>query len=121
MIYEGDVYRPPSEANSLIIQLTIGCARNTCTFCTMYKRKQFRVRKLEEVSKIEPKVDAPKKEGIIKTLTPELSAFQNAMREALGAKTVLSGNEKKGKITISYNSAEELEGIFQAVSKLLNL
>jgi len=49
MIYEGDVYRPPSEANSLIIQLTIGCARNTCRFCTMYKSKQFRVRELSEV------------------------------------------------------------------------
>ena len=49
MYYEGDVYRPPSEAESLIIQLTIGCARNTCTFCSMYKRKQFRIRKLEEV------------------------------------------------------------------------
>ncbi len=51
MIYEGDVYRPPSEANSLIIQLTIGCARNTCTFCSMYKNKQFRVRQLPEVMK----------------------------------------------------------------------
>ena len=49
MIYEGDVYRPPSEANSLIIQLTIGCAHNTCTFCTMYKKDKFRIRKTEEV------------------------------------------------------------------------
>jgi len=49
MIYEGDVYRPPSEANSLIIQLTIGCARNSCTFCTMYKGKSFRIRPLPEV------------------------------------------------------------------------
>lgn len=80
----------------------------------------YSVRKLEEVSKQEPKAAAvPKREAPAKSLSPELSAFQDAMREALGAKTVLAGNEKKGKITISYNSAEELEGIFQAVSKLL--
>lgn len=79
----------------------------------------YSVRKLEELSKESPVVASVKKSSAVKTLTPELSAFQNAMREALGAKTVLSGNEKKGKITISYNSAEELEGIFQAVSKLL--
>ena len=49
MRYEGIVYRPPSEARSLIVQVTIGCAHNTCTFCNMYKAKDFRVRTMEEI------------------------------------------------------------------------
>lgn len=49
MRYEGTVYRPPSEAYSLIIQATIGCAHNKCTFCSMYKSKNFRIRSLEEI------------------------------------------------------------------------
>lgn len=49
MRYEGSVYRPPSEAYSLIIQVTIGCAHNKCTFCSMFKDKRFRVRNVREV------------------------------------------------------------------------
>lgn len=49
--YQGSVYRPPSEGNSLILQATLGCSWNRCTFCAMYRDKQFRVRKLEDLYK----------------------------------------------------------------------
>jgi radical SAM superfamily enzyme YgiQ (UPF0313 family) len=47
--YEGTVYRPPSEAHSLLIQATIGCPHNKCTFCTMYKDTRFRLRPVHEI------------------------------------------------------------------------
>lgn len=49
MRYEGVVYRPPSEAGSLLIQATIGCPHNKCTFCAMYKGSKFRLRSVEEI------------------------------------------------------------------------
>lgn len=49
MRYEGIVYRPPSEAYSLIVQVTIGCSQNSCTFCSMYKDKKFRIRNLNYI------------------------------------------------------------------------
>lgn len=48
MRYQGQIYRPPSEAGSYILQATIGCSWNHCTYCDMYRAKQFRVRDLGE-------------------------------------------------------------------------
>jgi radical SAM superfamily enzyme YgiQ (UPF0313 family) len=47
--YEEPVFRPPSEAESLILQLTVGCSWNRCTYCGMYRMKRYRVRPVEEV------------------------------------------------------------------------
>lgn len=49
MFYDEPLYRPPAEANSVIIQATLGCSFNKCTFCTMYETKQYKQRPLDEV------------------------------------------------------------------------
>ena len=44
MHYEGMIIRPPSEANSILLQVTVGCSRNKCTFCGTYAGERFRIK-----------------------------------------------------------------------------
>jgi radical SAM superfamily enzyme YgiQ (UPF0313 family) len=44
MHYEGTIIRPPSEANSILLQITVGCSRNSCTFCGTYAGERFRIK-----------------------------------------------------------------------------
>jgi radical SAM superfamily enzyme YgiQ (UPF0313 family) len=49
MKYEGMIIRPPSEARSLLLQVTVGCSHNKCTFCGTYKGERFRIKSYEEI------------------------------------------------------------------------
>ena len=51
MQYDQPLFRPPSEAESLILQVTLGCSHNVCTFCSMYRTKRFRPRPQAEVER----------------------------------------------------------------------
>lgn len=51
MNYEGKVYRPWMEADSFLIQTTIGCTHNKCTFCDMFREKRFRIRDIDDIFK----------------------------------------------------------------------
>lgn len=50
-MYDYPLYRPPSEGNSLIIQATLGCSHNKCSFCNMYKSKKFTIKSVEAIKK----------------------------------------------------------------------
>lgn len=51
MDYQGMIFRPPSEANSILLQVTVGCSHNKCTFCEMYKAKRFTIKSDEQIFK----------------------------------------------------------------------
>jgi radical SAM superfamily enzyme YgiQ (UPF0313 family) len=51
MDYEGLIIRPPSEAYSLLLQVTTGCSHNKCTFCGTYRQKKFKIKPLEQIKK----------------------------------------------------------------------
>lgn len=79
--------------------------------------QEYNVRKLEELAQ-KQFTGEPARTAVAAALPTELNAFQETMREALGVKTILTGNERKGKITLSYNSAQELEHLYEVFGRL---
>ncbi len=85
--YEEPLFRPPSEAASLILQLTIGCSWNRCTYCGMYRNKEFRVRPVEELVE-EVRAVAPQARGVRRVFLADgdaLAAPEEVLVPVLGA------------------------------------
>ena len=102
MYYEGKIYRPWPEANSLLIQTTLGCTHNKCTFCDMFRGKKFRIREIEDIFKdidearqiyhhvgsiflIDGNVLALRKEFLLKILEKITATFPECSKIALYA------------------------------------
>jgi radical SAM superfamily enzyme YgiQ (UPF0313 family) len=95
MKYEGMIFRPPSEADSLILQVTVGCSYHRCTFCGAYQGKSFRVKSFEEV-----------KEDI-----DEVSSYGSRIRKVFLADGEALIIPQKGLVRILTSLREKLRGL----------
>jgi radical SAM superfamily enzyme YgiQ (UPF0313 family) len=97
MKYEGMIFRPPSEADSLILQVTVGCSYNKCTFCGAYQGKRFRIKNFEEIKE---DIDEVRKYQIRRVFLADGDALIIPQKELLRIldylKIKLSGLERVG-------------------------
>jgi radical SAM superfamily enzyme YgiQ (UPF0313 family) len=97
MKYEGMIFRPPSEADSLILQVTVGCSYNRCTFCSAYQGKRFRIKSFEEIKEDVDEVSPYKIQRVFLADGDALSIPQKGLHQILSyLKERLKGLERVG-------------------------
>jgi len=97
MKYEGMIFRPPSEADSLILQVTVGCSYNRCTFCGAYQGKRFRIKSFEEIKEDVDEVSPYKIRRVFLADGDALSIPQKGLLQILSyLKARLKGLERAG-------------------------
>jgi radical SAM superfamily enzyme YgiQ (UPF0313 family) len=97
MKYEGMIFRPPSEADSLILQVTVGCSYNRCTFCSAYQGKRFRIKTFEEIKEDVDEVSPYKIRRVFLADGDALSIPQKGLLQILSyLKEKLKGVERVG-------------------------
>ncbi len=105
MKYEGSIFRPPSEADSLILQVTVGCSYNRCTFCAAYQKKRFRIKRFEEIQQDIDEVSPYKIRRVFLADGDALSIPQKGLLQILSyLKARLKGLERVG----IYASAKDI-------------
>jgi radical SAM superfamily enzyme YgiQ (UPF0313 family) len=97
MKYEGMIFRPPSEADSLILQATVGCSYNRCTFCGAYQGKRFRIKSFEEIKEDVDEVSPHKIRRVFLADGDALRISQKGLLQILSyLKARLKGLERVG-------------------------
>ena len=89
MRYEGSIWRPPSEARSLILQATVGCSHNACIFCVSYKTKKYRVRGIEGIQSDLDSLPVSYKERVSRVFLADGNALAMETSELLGTLELL--------------------------------
>jgi len=91
------IFRPPSEADSLILQVTVGCSYNRCTFCGAYQGKRFRIKSFEEIKEDVDEVSPYKIRRVFLADGDALSIPQKGLLQILSyLKARLKGLERVG-------------------------
>ncbi len=90
--YEGSIWRPPSEARSLILQATVGCSHNACIFCVSYKTKQYRVRGADAIQSDLDSLNNSYKQQVSRVFLADGNALAMSTTEMLDTLKVLYGN-----------------------------
>ncbi|TFG29133.1 radical SAM protein, partial [Candidatus Thorarchaeota archaeon] len=87
--YEGSIWRPPSEARSLILQATVGCSHNACIFCVSYKQKKYRVRGAKGIKSDLDSLPEHYKEGVNRVFLADGNALAIQTSELLSTLEIL--------------------------------
>ncbi len=92
MQYEGSIWRPPSEARSLILQATVGCSHNACIFCVSYKTKQYRVRGADAIQSDLDSLPDSYTQRVSRVFLADGNALAMSTTEMIDTLKVLYGN-----------------------------
>ncbi len=90
--YEGSIWRPPSEARSLILQATVGCSHNACIFCVSYKSKEYRVRGAKAIQSDLDSIPDSYKQRVSRVFLADGNALAMSTAEMLDTLEVLHNN-----------------------------
>ncbi|NHJ14972.1 MAG: radical SAM protein [Candidatus Thorarchaeota archaeon] len=119
MQYEGTIWRPPSEARSLILQATVGCSHNACTFCVSYKNKKYRVRGAEGIEKDLDLLPLSTKNEVQRVFLADGNALAMDTDELLESLEVLSGGLPALQRVGIYGYAKDVKG--KSIQDLVSL